>query len=50
MACEDNQVDMAMLLVESGANIDIQNKSKKAPLDHFSDPAAKDYILRVLKG
>jgi 26S proteasome non-ATPase regulatory subunit 10 len=50
MACEDNQVDMAMVLVESGANVELQNKSKKTPLELFSDPAAKDYILRVLNG
>ncbi|XP_063705698.1 26S proteasome non-ATPase regulatory subunit 10-like [Culicoides brevitarsis] len=33
LACEDEQIQCAMMLLEKGANVEIQNKEKKTPLD-----------------
>lgn len=33
MACEENRVDEAKLLVQNGASTTLKNKQKKTPLD-----------------
>lgn len=33
IACEDNQVSSALLLLDNGASVDIENKEKKSPFD-----------------
>ena len=44
LACEENRVDEAKLLVENGASTTLMNKQKKTPLD-----LASPGLIRQLK-
>ena len=41
MACEENREEEAKLLVSNGANIEIQNKEEKTPLELANYKLAK---------
>jgi ankyrin repeat protein len=47
--CEDNKYDVAVKLIQCGADINIENNDKKNPLDLIRDSNVRDTILSYIK-
>uniref|UniRef100_A0A336MC35 CSON014921 protein n=1 Tax=Culicoides sonorensis TaxID=179676 RepID=A0A336MC35_CULSO len=47
LACEDGEVQCAMMLLEKGASIEIQNKEEKTPLDLCKPPLRRQIKTKL---
>ncbi|KAJ3060385.1 hypothetical protein HDU98_003622, partial [Podochytrium sp. JEL0797] len=47
-AIENGHAEIAVLLVEAGAELDVENKDKKKPLD-LAPENVKSYLVRALQ-